>query len=81
MLAKHCSIIQNYMLSVSPQRKYTFYHQNMLLDAFQTNSHNIGRNPSMVSPLLANQDLMPMLVTLEACWFQEIQSNNHPAFS
>ena len=27
-----------------------------------TNSHNIiGRNPSMVIPLLANQDLTPML--------------------
>ena len=50
------------MLSVSSQRKYNFYHQNTLLDAFQTNSHNmIGRNPSMVIPLLANQDLTPML--------------------
>ena len=50
------------MLSVSSQRKYNFYHQNTLLDAFRTNSRNIiGRNPSMGIPLLANQDLMPML--------------------
>ena len=34
----------------------------MLLDAFGTNSYSIiGRNPSMVIPLLANQDLTPML--------------------
>ena len=33
-----------------------------LLDAFRTNSRDIiGRNPSMVIPLLANQDLTPML--------------------
>ena len=50
------------MLSVSLQRKYNFYHQNTLLDAFRTNSRNIiGRKPPMVIPLLANQDLMPML--------------------
>ena len=62
MLAKDFSIIRNYVLSVSSQRKYNFYHQNTLLDAFRTNSRKIiGRNPSMVIPLLANQDLMPML--------------------
>ena len=62
MLAKHFSIIRNYMLSVSSQRKYNFYHQNTLLNAFRTNSRNIiGRNPSMVIPLLPNQDLTPML--------------------
>ena len=62
MLAKYFSIILNYMLSVCSQRKYNFYHQNTLLDAFRTNSRNIiGRNPSMVIPLLANQDLTPML--------------------
>ena len=39
-----------------------FYNQNTLLDAFRTNSCNvIGRNLSMVIPLLANQDLTPML--------------------
>ena len=55
------------MLSVSLQRKYNFYHQNTLLDAFRTNSRNIiGRNPSMVIPLLANQDLTPMLFMVEA---------------
>jgi len=33
----------------------------MLLDAFRTNSRSIiGRKPSMVIPLLANQDLTPM---------------------
>ena len=38
-----------------------FYHESIILDAFLTNSRNIiGRNPSMVIPLLANQDLMPM---------------------
>ena len=62
MIAKYFSIIRNYVLSVSSQRKYSFCHQNMLLDAFRTNSRNIiGRNPSMVIPLLANQDLTPML--------------------
>ena len=62
MLAKYFSIIGNYVLSVSSQRKYNFYHQNTLLDAFRTNSRNIiGRSPSMVIPLLANQDLTPML--------------------
>ena len=51
------------MLLVSSQRKYNFDHLNKLLDAFRTNSHNIiGRNPSMVIPLLANQDLTPMLI-------------------
>ena len=64
MLAKYFSIIPNFVLSVFSQRKYTFYHQNTLLDAFRTNSRNIGTNPSMVIPLLANQDLTPMLSTL-----------------
>ena len=63
MLAKYFLIIRNYVLSVSSQRKYNFYHQNTLLDAFRTNSRNIiGRNPSMVIPLLANQDLTPILL-------------------
>ena len=62
MPAKYFLIFRNYVLSVSSQRKYNFYHQNILLDAFRTNSRNIiGRNPSMVIPLLANQDLTPML--------------------
>ena len=63
MLAKYFfSIIRNYVLSVSSQRKYNFYHQNTLVDAFRTNSLNsIGRELSMVIPLLANQDLTPML--------------------
>ena len=62
MPAKYFSIIRNYVLSVSLQRKYNFYHQNTILDAFRTNSRNIiGRNPSMVIPLLATQDLTPML--------------------
>ena len=68
MLAKYFSIIRNYVLSVSSQRKYNFHHQNMLLGAFQTNSRNItGRNPSMVIPLLANQDLTLML---SRAWLQ-----------
>ena len=68
MLAKYFSIIRNYVLSVSSQRKYKFYHQNTLLDAFRTNSRNtIGRNPRMVIPLLANQDLAPMLTTYNLC--------------
>ena len=63
MLAKYFSIIRNYVLAVSSQRKLTFYHQNTLLDDFRANFHNIiGRNPSMVIPLLANHDLTPMLV-------------------
>ena len=70
MLAKYFSIIRNYVLSVSSQRKYNFYHQNTLIDAFRTKSRNIiGRIPSMVIPLLANQDLTPMLciVSLLLC--------------
>ena len=54
------------MLSGSLQRKYNFYHQGTFLDAFRTNFRNIiGRNPSMVIPLLANQDLTPMLILRE----------------
>ena len=53
------------MLSVSLQRKCNFYHEKALLDAFGTNSHNIiGRNPSMVIPLVADQDLTPMLIAI-----------------
>ena len=70
MHAKYFSIIQNYALSVSSQRKYNFYHQNTLLNAFRTNSRNsIGRNPSMVIPLLANQDLMPMIKLIRLVHF------------
>ena len=62
MCVEYSSSIRNYVLSVSLQIKYNFYHQNTLLDAFRTNSRNtIGRNPSIAIPLLANQDLMPML--------------------
>ena len=62
MLAKYFPSIRNYVLLVSSQRKDSFYHKNSLLDAFRTNSRNIiGRNPSMVIPLPANQDLTPML--------------------
>ena len=62
MLAKLFSVIRNYVLSVFSQRKYTFYHQNTLLDAFRTNSRNIiVTSPSMVIPLLANQDLTPLM--------------------
>ena len=50
---------------VSSQRKYKFYHQTTLLDAFRTNYRNIiGRNPSMVIPLLTNQDLTPILSSM-----------------
>ena len=66
MLAKYCSKIRNYVLSFSLQRKYNFYHQNTLLDVFRTNSRNIiGRIPSMVIPLLANQDLTSMLAEVK----------------
>ena len=61
MLVKHFSIIRNYVLSVLLQKKYTFYHQNTLLDTFRLNSlYIIDRNPSMI-PLVANQDLTPIL--------------------
>ena len=64
-------MLAKYVLSVSSQRKYNFYHQNTFLDAFQTNSRNIiGRNASMVIPLLANQDLTPMLAFLMLALFQ-----------
>ena len=74
MLAKYFSTIRKYVLSVSSQRKYNFCHQNTHLDAFRMNSHKvIGRNPSMVIPLLANQDLTPMLcdvwVTCVSIWY------------
>ena len=73
MLAKYFSIIRNYVLSVSSQRKYNFYQQNTLLDAFRANSRNIiGRNPSIVIPLLANQDLTPML-TASTPWHQIVR--------
>ena len=63
MAAKYFSITRNNLSSVSLQRRYTIYHQNTPLDAFRTNSRNIiGRNPSMVIPLLANQDLTGMLL-------------------
>ena len=43
--------------------KYFSIIRNTLLDDFRTNSRNIiGRNPSIVIPLLANQDLTPMLL-------------------
>ena len=76
MPAKYSSIIRNYVLSVSSQRKYNLYHQNTLLDALRTNSRNIiGRNPSMVIPLLVNQDLTPVLTVLRfrfiLYWFIE----------
>ena len=62
MVAKYFPIILNNVFLVSLQRKYNFYHQNKLLGAFRTNSCNIiGRNPSIVIPLLSNQDLTPML--------------------
>ena len=67
MPAKYFLIIRNYALSVSSQIKYNFYHQNTLLDAFRINSRYIsGRNPSMVIPLLANQDLTSMLLKPES---------------
>ena len=73
MPAKYFSIIRNYVLSVSSQRKYTFYHQNMLLDAFRKSSRNIiGRNPSMVIPLLAKQDLTPMLSDNRICISEQV---------
>ena len=76
MLASYFSIIDSYVLSVSSQRKYNFYLQNALLDAFRTNSRNIsGRNPSMVIPLLANQDLTPMLSTSIQTVMQTIGQN------
>ena len=63
MLAKYFSTIRNHVFSVSSQRKYNFYYQNTLVYGFRRNSRNIvGGNPSMVIPLLANQDLMPMRV-------------------
>ena len=66
MHAKYFSIIRNYELSVSSQRKYTFYHQNTLLSAFGAYSCNtIGRNPSMVIPFLANKDVTPMIFSNE----------------
>ena len=62
MLAKYFSIIRNYLLSVSSQKKYNICQQNTLLDAFRTNPRNtIGKNPSMVIPLLADQDLTSVL--------------------
>ena len=85
MLAKYFLIIRNYVLSVSSQRKYNFYHQNTLLDAFRTNSRNIiGRNPSMVIPLLANQDLTPMLIGVNVVSkpaYYELEGPSFPCYS
>ena len=79
MPAKHFLIIRNYVLSVSSQRKYNFYHQNTLLDAFRMNSRNIiVGNPSMVIPLLANQDLTPMLVHIH---LQTLVDLKHPVMN
>ena len=74
-------------------KKYNFYHQNTILDAFRMNSGNIiGRNPSMVIPLLANQDLTPMLEELgwenlhdqgwlrRLCHFFNLRKSNHPEY-
>ena len=70
-----CKIFFHYLnLSAisSFAKKYNFNHQNALLDAFRTNSRNIiGRNPSMAIPLLANQDLTPMLYRIGSCSFAE----------
>ena len=70
------------MLSAS----YNFYHQKSLLGAFQANSRNsFARNPSMVTPLLANQDLTPILAKLEKilsiskCWRKCIEHCKHVA--
>jgi len=41
------------------QGGYSVCHQGALLDAFRMNSRSVvGRNPSVVIPLLANQDLI-----------------------
>ena len=62
MLAKHFSIIRNYVLSAFLKSKSAFCHENTLLETVQTNSSNInGRNPSMAIPFLANQDFALML--------------------
>ena len=68
MLAKYFSVIRNHVLSVSSQRNYISYHQTTLLDAYGTNFRIIiGRNPSMVISLLANQDLTAMLYYITFC--------------
>ena len=68
------------MLSVSLQRKYNFYHQNTLIDAFRTNFRNIiGRNPSMATPWLANQDLTPMLCSTHLGLLIQKFKNRKPA--
>ena len=69
------------MLSVLLQRKYNFYHQNMIFDAFRTNSRNIiGKNLSMVIPLLANQALTPMLILITSCYSKNSSTPNMNAF-
>ena len=51
---KYFSIFRNYVLSVS---------------SFRANSRNIiGRNPTMLISLLANQDLTPMLLQYAYCY-------------
>ena len=62
MPAKYFSVFRNCVISFFAKKV------NTLLDAFRTNSRNIiGRNPSMVTPLLANQDLTPMLTEVTSC--------------
>ena len=44
-----------------------FTTQNTFLDAFRRKSRTtIGRNPLMVIPSLANQDLTPMLIDIHS---------------
>ena len=36
MLAKYCATIRNYVVTIFSQGKYTFYHQNKLLERILT---------------------------------------------
>jgi len=61
MLARYFSIIRNSVLSVFPKKVH-------YLPPKYTSRNIIGRNPSMVIPLLANKDLTRMLVDADQRW-------------
>jgi len=65
LLAGCFSGIRGYVLSVFSRGECAFCHQSALFDAFRGNSRSIfGGSPSAVIPLLASQDLMPMLSSI-----------------
>ena len=57
-VVKHAKIL---VMRAALKLSYTIYRQNTLLERIL-----IGRTPSMVIPLLANQELTPMMFCIAA---------------